>query len=265
MKAQAGLLSLIVLIGTSPLFAAKLESNPNTFDFGWAPDNARLFADYHVSNIGGDAVNLQALKPACGCTAAKFTPMSLSKNADTKISLAFNTRGYKGTTFNKSAELTTEGNTDNLTVFLKGYVLNPNATFLATGTGIASFTPESKKSSEKITLQNKGDKDLALHIVQPAASWAKAKLSADTIKAGGTVELSVSISGSNSEARETSLTIEGTSDDEKQRLTVAIRTGAERQYQPIRPTAPAAEHTHPTKKGGPGDPLKLKAVEPVKK
>lgn len=261
MKLKTRLLSLAVLIGTTPLFAASLQSVPGTFDFGWAPDNARLSCEFTIKNTSNDAIGLQALKPACGCTAAKFSPMSLASDDDTKIGLTFNTRGYKGMTFSKSAELTTEGSASNITVYLKGHVMNPNAVVFPKGSGIASFEPTAKSTTQKISLQNKSAKDLSLHVIQPAASWAKVKMGSDMLKAGATADVTVSVSGSLKEVRETSVTIEASQDDERHLVTLAIRTGPEVTYQPIRPTSPSA---NPTQQTGPADPLKLKPIEPIK-
>jgi len=260
MKGQA--LFLTGFLALSPLWAA-LKSEPETFDYGWAPDNARIFSEFTIKNMGGDAVGLQALKPACGCTAAKFSPMSLASEADTKIGLTFNTRGYKGHSFNKSAELTTDSSGSNLLVYLKGHVTNPNALFLPKGSGIAEFGPDRKGSTEKIILENKSDKDLKLNIVQPAASWAKIKMDADTIKAGQSAELIVQVNGDFDQVRETSLTIEGVGTEAPQRVTIAVRTGPPpKQYQPIRPSNPVVNPG--TNQSGPSDPLKLKPIEPVK-
>jgi hypothetical protein len=259
MKLKASLLSFAVFLGTTPLFSASLQSEPETFDFGWAPDTARISCEFTVKNTSNDAIALQALKPACGCTAAKFSPMSLASDGDTKIGLTFNTRGYKGMTFSKSAELTTEGSASNITVYLKGHVTDPNALVFPKGTGIASFEPTAKSTTQKITLQNKSDKNLTLHVVQPPASWAKVKLGSEMIKAGGTADVTVSVSGSLKDVRETSITIEASQDDDRHRVTLAVRTGPEVTYQPIRP-----QESNPSRQTGPADPLKLKPIEPVR-
>jgi hypothetical protein len=188
--------------------------------------------------------------------------MSLASDDDTKIGLTFNTRGYKGITFNKTAELTTKDNSDNIRVSLRGFVENPNAVVSPKGDGIASFEPSKKKSSEKITLQNKSDKNLSLQIIQPAASWAKVKLGNDDLKANGTVDVSISVSGSLDEVRNTSVTIEAMHDDERHRVTLAIRTGPESAYQPIR--AGSSSVNPARQNSGPADPLKLKPIEPVR-
>lgn len=263
MRIKRHTLFLAGFLAASPLLAT-LKSDPETFEYGWAPDNARIFSEFTIKNTGNDAIGLQALKPACGCTAAKFQPMSLASEADTKISLTFNTRGYKGHSFNKSAELTTNDNQGNILVYLKGHVMNPNAGLQPTGSGIAAFGPDRNTNTEKITLQNKTDKDLKLSIVQPSASWAKVKLGAETIPAGQSTTVTIQVSGSFDQVRETSLTIEGVGADSPQRATLAVRTGpAPREHQPIRPSNPAVSPSG-SGQGGYNDPLKLKPIEPVK-
>jgi hypothetical protein len=263
MNRKTLVLSLSLLVGTNA-FAA-LKSDPGIFDFGWAPDNSRIFCEFSVKNMGTDSVNLQALKPACGCTAAQFTPMSLASDADTRIGLAFNTRGYRGHSFSKTAELTTENNSSNITVYFKGVVMDSEAKLLPVGSGIASFEPTTKGNSQKIVLQNKSDKDLKLAIIQSPASWAKLKFGADTVKAGQTADITVVMNGSFDQVRETSLTLEGSSGDARHRVTLAIRTGPPaKDYQPLRPAASGID-VGPKQQNGLNDPLHLKPVEPVKK
>jgi hypothetical protein len=263
MKFRTTLTAALVLFA-APVFAATLQSVPETFDFGWAPDDARISCEFTIKNTGNDSVALQALKPACGCTAAQFTPKSLSSSEDTKIGLTFNTRGYKGIEFSKSAELTTEGDSSNVIVYLKGHSLDPDAKIHPQGNGIASFEPGMKKDSQRVSIQNKAAQDVTLSVVQAPASWATVKLDANSIKAGDAVDAVIKVSGSFNDVRETSVTFEAMEGSTPHRLTIAIRTGpAAKAYEPIRPAGSSVQPTNKPK--GPSDPLKLKGVEPVKK
>src|SRR5262245_21402455 len=85
--------------------AAALRIDPETFDFGWAPDNAKISADFTVKNTGVEIIPLTSVQPTCGCTASNFSPGQLASAEETKIGLTFNTRGYRGMAFNKSTKV----------------------------------------------------------------------------------------------------------------------------------------------------------------
>src|SRR5258706_9505250 len=101
--------SALLPILLQPGFAAqRIEISPTTFDFGWAPDNAKITAEFTVMNAGDEMVPLTAFKPSCGCTATDFEPDALASHEQRKISLTFNTRGYTNQTFHKMAAVKTD-------------------------------------------------------------------------------------------------------------------------------------------------------------
>ncbi len=257
MNVRTKLFALITLLAAAPAFSASLKADPDTFDFGWSPDNARISCQFTVKNMGNSAVDLQSLRPSCGCTAAQFSPMSLASAEDTQIGLVFNTRGYKGLPFSKSADLMTGSGSDNIVVHLKGHVADAGSPVMPVGTGIAAFEPGTKSSTQKITLQNKTDSDMKLTIFQTPSSWAKVKLGSEILKAKGETGVQISVNGSFSESRETSVTLDAVQGQQHHHVTLAIRTGApEKEYVPLKPT-------NPVPRNGPSDPLKLKPIEPV--
>lgn len=249
-------LSAITLFFLQAAAANVVQPTPATFDFGWCPDNAKITCEYTLKNTGEEPVSLKQLRPACGCTAAQFSPQDLGSNEDTKIGMEFNTRGYAGVKFNKTAIVETGRPETNLTIALTGHVVDPKAKVVPVGDGIAGFTPGGK-SKQTITIANNTDQDVTLEIVQPAAEWASAKLKSDTIKAGQTTDLQISVDSPLEETKTTSVTLEALAGVTPHRLTVAIRTGP--------PPAPIRRPTPPQRKSPPPplkDPMKLQGIEP---
>lgn len=232
--------------------ASSLQVVPSEFDFGWAPDNSKITADFAIKNIGIDMIPVMSVQPTCGCTASNFTPADLASNQETKVSLTFNTRGYANSSFNKAAQVKTDTPEGDTSVRLKGYVLDPTATVFPSGTGIAEFLPGSKDKKTTIKIENKSAADVELAVIQPAASWAKVKLDGKSIKAGQSMNLDISIDGSVDEERATSVTFASAADPNQNRFTVAIRTGtpppAVRKYVPPAPKTDSKPATPKDKK-----------------
>src|SRR5438552_802550 len=85
-----------------------LVVSPSTFDFGWCPDNAKIHAEFTIRNTGTDLIPVTSVQPTCGCTTSEFTASSLASNEESKVGLTFNTRGYGGAPFHKTAKVKTD-------------------------------------------------------------------------------------------------------------------------------------------------------------
>jgi acylphosphatase len=235
------LVSAIFTFSNLTLAASKLEITPSTYDFGWSPDNAKITAEFVLKNTGSDMIPLTAVQPACGCTATQFSPESLGSSEETKVQLTFNTRGYAGTKFSKTAKVKTDSIENEYTVTLKGSVTDSTALISPVGDGIASFDAGTKEKKKSIEIQNKSADVVALEIIQNPASWAKISLRQTLIEAGKTTSIDIQIDGTTEENRDTSVTIAAKKDgSEVGRFTVAIRSGtppaAYKRYVPPTPT-----------------------------
>jgi hypothetical protein len=240
LAATAGLF----LMALPAVAAPRLEVSPTTFDFGWAPDNAKITAEFTVFNTGDEMVPLTALKPTCGCTATNFEPDGLASREQKKIALTFNTRGYTNMAFNKMAKLKTDLPENAYTVYLTGHVLKPDNGLIPDSNGIAAFEKGSDRRA-KIKLTNKTLVDAVLTVVQPPAPWAKVKFSPKPIKPGESTEIDISVDGSLEEPRDTSVTFASSDPAAPSRVTIAIRTGppppAYRAYAPPTASQPAGK------------------------
>ena len=232
-----------------PAFAVpRLEIRPGTFDFGWAPDNARITAQFTVVNGGEDMVPLTAVKPTCGCTVSDFTPDALPSHEEKKISLTFNTRGYTNQEFHKTANVKTDLEENSYTVFLTGHVLKPDNGLMPDSGGIAGFEKGTERK-KKINIANKTQSPLTLTQVQMAAPWAHVKLPSKAIQPGASAPVEISVDGSLEEDRATSVTIAPAESPEQNRVTLAIRTGTPPpSYRPYVPPSTLPPATKPGEK-----------------
>lgn len=221
----AAVTSLLAFTVQAGFASPRVEVRPTVFDFGWAPDNAKITAQFVVVNTGDEMVPLTAVKPTCGCTATDFEPDALASHEEKVISLTFNTRGYAGQTFNKMAKVKTDQPENALTVYLTGTVLKADSGLVPDANGIAGFEKGSKQKKE-ISITNKTAADVVLAVVQPPAPWAKVRISNKPVKAGEAAIVEITVDGSVEETRATSVTLAPADAPEKNRVTVAIRTGA---------------------------------------
>lgn len=216
--------------------------DPGTFDFGWAPANAKVNARFQVRNESAAPIPIIDVEPSCGCTAPDFTPGAVSSMEAMSIGLAFDTRGYDGRRFYKKTRVKAETVGDEeIWVNLRGHVTDPNAQLHPTGTGVAAFAPSSRSRKETIELKNESGEPLALTVVQPSEAWATVTVP-DRIAAGGTADVVIQVDGGTDPGRHTSVTLEGRGSSKKYRVTLAVRTGDAAGGTPrIQP--PAAENT----------------------
>ncbi|MFN0118225.1 MAG: DUF1573 domain-containing protein [Elusimicrobiota bacterium] len=212
----------VVLFFSGIVFGKEaLQISPTTFDFGWAPDNAKISAEFTLKNLTSDIVDLTAIQPTCGCTATNFTPSKLSSNDSKKIILTFNTRGYAKTMFSKSTKVKSD---EDYEVVLKGHVTPSDAVIFPEGNGIVEFDLNSKKE-QSVSIVNKSKNDATLEIVQEPAEWANVKLTSKTISDGKSVKFDISVSGDVNESKNTSFTVSAVEGTNVHYFTVAIRTG----------------------------------------
>ncbi len=220
-------LTAALVLAAIPAFAVqRLEVIPQTFDFGWAPDNAKITAEFILRNTGEEMVPLKEVIPTCGCTAANFTPSDVGSKEESKVTLTFNTRGYSNMKFHKAARvMTAEQDLNPYVANLSGHVTNAEALLIPEGDGIAQFKPDSSTHKTKITLVNKTGRDITLKVLQAPAPWATAEVPAGSIKAGEKAVIEIAVDGSNKDERNTSLTLAPSDFPDENRVTLAVRTG----------------------------------------
>jgi len=230
----------VVIAGPVHAFSPQnVVITPTTFDFGWCPDNAKISAEFVIKNTGADLIPITSVQPTCGCTASQFTPGSLATNEETKVGLTFNTRGYAGTGFTKTAKVKTDAGGAEYDVQLKGVVVDPQAKIVPDQDGVVEFIPGDHEKKKTINVQNKSGKDITLEIIHQPASWVTLKMATNSVRAGASLPLEIALGSSVDETKDTSVTFEAKGEAGTSRLTIAIRSGTPP------PTAPAAGGARP--------------------
>ena len=233
------------VVAVAPLRAASnpLQIVPQTFDFGWCPDDAKVTSDFTVRNTGSEIVPLVAVQPACGCTASHFTPGDLSSSEETTISLTFNTRGYRNAPFTKATAVRTGRTETDYTVYQKGHVTNPEARIAPEGNGIAEFKP-GDKNRQTIAIRNKAESTVLIDVVQTPADWVRMRLDRNRIAPGESANVEFRVDGSLEAERHSSATFEIVENTAVHRVTLAVRTGTAPAAPKIQaPAAPAKTKT----------------------
>lgn len=233
-------LSVLFLVFPLVAFAEStgLEIVPRTFDFGWAPANAKVTASFTLRNTSIRLIPITDVQPSCGCTAPDFTAGDLASQDEMTIGLTFDTRGYQGIRFFKKTYVKTGDADWEYEVFLRGHVLDPAAPLRPAGSGVVTFEPGMKDSKKTVSLVNHSSETLSLSVVQRPAEWAEIRFDPPLVQSGKSSTLTVTVLPPYDDDRHTSVTFEGADDQDAYRATVAIRTGPSPQSSPSLPPAP---------------------------
>lgn len=73
-----------------------LVIEPPSHDFGKVTEGQRLTHVFVVKNTGGQPLEIGAVQPSCGCTAAVLAEKVVAPGGSTRIEVAFDTRGRLG-------------------------------------------------------------------------------------------------------------------------------------------------------------------------
>lgn len=83
---------------------SRLVVPENEFNFGYAPQNAKIVHNYWLKNAGPDSLQLVDVRPGCGCTKAPLKKKVLAAGDSTDVELVFSTGMYSSRT-RKSASI----------------------------------------------------------------------------------------------------------------------------------------------------------------
>lgn len=73
-----------------------INVSPASFDFGSMHQNQTRNAETFIKNVGTDTLNIQFVRPTCGCTAADLEVTSLAPGESTKLEITFNSKRFSG-------------------------------------------------------------------------------------------------------------------------------------------------------------------------
>jgi len=106
----------------SKLDAPSVFVPADTYTFEHAQEGTPVTHDFIVENRGTAPLQILTVQPGCGCTTASYTK-EIPPGGKGTISLSFNTKGYGGSSVNKSAYVTTDDpNNASFRLYFKGNV-----------------------------------------------------------------------------------------------------------------------------------------------
>ncbi len=175
--AIGGLLLSLSLGAGHATAGPKVELSETRFDFGMAPQNAKLSHVFWIHSTGDEELKILNVYPGCGCTQAPLDKNLLPAGDSTRLEIIFSTGAYMGQvvkhpTFTSNADTNGTGivflaNIKSLQDSTKPVMLNPNR-FDLTSTG------EGKKVEFKI--RNVTDKEVTLTMVSVPDELLEVKL-----------------------------------------------------------------------------------------
>ncbi len=89
---------IIILIFVFPLFlSAKIQwLTPSVIKYGNIQEGEKINGTIKFINLGGTPVEIQSVRPSCGCTVTRLTQRVIATNDTAHIPFSLNTMGFSG-------------------------------------------------------------------------------------------------------------------------------------------------------------------------
>ncbi|HOP06135.1 MAG TPA: DUF1573 domain-containing protein [candidate division Zixibacteria bacterium] len=98
-------LTLAAAVSAGPV----LSVSEQDFNFGQAPQNAKISHIFWLRNTGDDTLRIINVKPGCGCTQAPLDKKLISPGDSACLEIIFSTKSYKGRVVKSPTIMTNEG------------------------------------------------------------------------------------------------------------------------------------------------------------
>jgi hypothetical protein len=183
--------TLLSLILAGTIHAGPAIEIPNaTFDFGRVCQHAKVAHTFWIKSVGDDTLKITKIVPGCGCTQAPLKDSTIAPGDSTELEIFFSTRSFRGPVTKKPY---LETNTPEGRVYVKfKSVLVPEPDTLMPislspyNLDVSQFT-ELPRRKAKFLIQNKGDRDYELKLIDWSRKYFDVKLP-KVVKAGETAE-----------------------------------------------------------------------------
>ncbi len=180
-----------------------------THDFGDINEGDIVKHSYVISNSGGDLLKILAVRPACGCTAAKPDKEELKPGESTNLLISFNSKGRKGPQTKTIAVETNDPDNPTVTLSFKCNIVITKK--VENKLGAIIFLPETQhdfgsvKSGTKVEyvfkFENKGTEPLIIKDIKTSCGCTAAIVDNNTIKPGEIGSIKVDFDTKNREGR----------------------------------------------------------------
>lgn len=204
------ILCILVAFQQNILAQTSYKFDSESYDFGEIFEGDGATHIFNVTNTGTEPLVISQVRPSCGCTTPEWSTDPILPGKSGTIKANYNTQGRVGF-FNKSIEITTNGDVAYTTVYIKGSVI-PKSEKKYTDVEIKlspkiilekeahNFGKVEKgaKLPVRIKVTNLGRSDLKIYQIVAACGCVSINSKQEFIKSGesGTIEVVYSPTGS---------------------------------------------------------------------
>ncbi len=217
---------IICLSLTVSLYAApQIEIPESSFNFGKAPQKAKVSHTFWIKSVGTDTLVIEKIIPGCGCTKAPLQDSVLAPGDSTSLEIIFATKSFRGFVAKKPY---LETNISDEKVYLridaelfpKPESIGPVG-FEPFKLDVSQYTKKPRRKA-KFQLVNKSDKDYEITLVDIDGKAFDVKMP-KKIKAGESIDGMITIHKDKLDKEfDSSFTIE-INDDFRTRVSLPIR------------------------------------------
>lgn len=226
----AAALGWVLFLGCSLLAAPKLVIDNPEFDFGYAPQKAKISHTFWLKAAGDDSLKIIKVKPGCGCTKAPLDSKLLAVGDSTRLEIIFSTRTYLNKITKKPSIQTNEGPPDKRVSFSANVVAQPDSTYpVVISPFKLNLPPTGGKEPGKVTFEiwNVSDEILKVTLIDQPEGMFDINLP-DRIKAGKTKKASLKLREGLNASFQKSITLEVRGEDDASitRFTIPVKHNA---------------------------------------
>ncbi|WP_207429995.1 DUF1573 domain-containing protein [Sabulibacter ruber] len=198
-------LALAVLTQGMVFAQGVLTFEKDTHDFGNVTEGVQAIYEFKFKNTGNQPVVISHVQASCGCTTPEWPKEAILPGKTGVVKAGYNSAGRPGA-FSKTLTVTSNGNPDQISLFIKGTVVPKDAApakpahtaeevaqspkiNLTSTTFDFGKVEKGQKATAKFALKNTGKSDLNVTGIQTACNCVAYKMSPSVVKAGQTAKL----------------------------------------------------------------------------
>jgi hypothetical protein len=173
----AAFLFIVGVSVSSALAGPQVTLSESRFDFGMAPQNAKLSHTFWIHSTGDQELKIIKVYPGCGCTQAPLEKTILPVGDSTRLEIIFSTGAYVGQVVKRPSFTTNADSSSTGIVFLanirtlqdstKPIRINPNR---------FDLTPVGEGKKVEFKIRNVSNKDVTLTMVSCPNDLLEVKL-----------------------------------------------------------------------------------------
>jgi hypothetical protein len=163
----AAILLLSIFVSASSA-APKLAFQHSYFDFGYAPQEAKLTHTFWIKSVGDEDLKITEVNTGCSCTKAPLTKKIIAPGDSTELSVTFSTGRYKNRVLKKPTIFSNEGTEGRSATIIANLFVNPDSTgplFIKPYIISLPMGEGTSKTYAEFNIRNGSDKELELTMV----------------------------------------------------------------------------------------------------